>query len=100
MDNKQMAVSGVPLLGAMGKGRKEQTVIVTLPPQVKRYLTAMMNFNSATWIAVAMTFWLADDPLKLPIWGLILLSMAILCCVILIPVFINFINNVPWGQKE
>ena len=92
---KSMMVGGmVPRPGQ----KKEQTVIVSLPPQVKRYLTLMTNFNSAVWVIAGLTLWFSEDPL--PNWAWIGFAIAIFCCVVLIPIFINFINNVPWGQKE
>ncbi len=79
---------------------KVQTVMVSIPPQVKQLLLLMANFNSATWVLMGITLWFSDDPTDLPTWGIVLLSVAIFCCVILIPLAIRFINNVPWGQKE
>ncbi len=79
--------------------KKSQTVIVSLPSEVKRYLSLMTNFNSLVWIIVGLTFWLMDEGDKMPGWAQIVMGIAVFICVFLIPVFINFINKVPWGQE-
>ena len=100
MDKQDMMVPGSMGRGFAQQPKKSQTVIVSLPSEVKRYLSLMTNFNSLVWIVVGLTFWLMDENEPLPSWAKVAMGIAVFICVFLIPVFINFINKVPWGQKE
>lgn len=76
---------------------KVQTVIVSIPPAVKRHLSLMASLNSVMWVAVGLCFWLFEG--ELPVWAIVGMSIGIFVCVIGLPWFISFISKVPWGQE-
>ncbi len=95
MSNKGMMEFGsVPQKASTPK--KEQTVLVNIPPEMKKALNSFAILNTLVWCAAGIVSLKSE---ALPVWGIVMLSIAIFCCTVIFPVFIAFINKIPWGQR-
>lgn len=77
--------------------KKEQAVIVSIPPAVKKYLNMLVMSNSIIWIAAGFALLVLDGPLNT--FTIVALSIAIFWCIFIIPFFVSFITKIDWGQR-
>lgn len=91
-----MEYGRVPNKGSQAP-KKEQAVIVTIPPEVKRYLMFLVLSNSVIWILFGFGAMGFEEDREM--WTIIISSGCILWVVGVIPFFVHFITKINWGQR-